>query len=321
MNYEQHKIPPAEQRYPDLFAFLDSAIGYLSDVIDVGGLPIPSTHLAFVRFAAVIRAFNLLKSIRQLLATDHWENAAVLMRSLFELVLNVEEIGRDPETAEAQAERFVRFETLQRCRRLIAESDYELQTGRRTEHDPKLIAIQQALPRFFSEWARTRKDGTTKWSNLWCGKNVRQLCEASGSRERIGQYDIVYAYGSDMAHSSPIGVLSTFQRTNAVDLDSCFAQTDESERRETLEVLSLSVAFAFEVVGHSKFVDDAFDPIRMMEISRALYGLHGVKAPPLDPAIEAAMRAKSEDPVNGTGASGTAGSAARSDKGTTENSP
>ena len=92
MNYEQHKIPPAEKRYPDLFAFLDSAIGYLSEVIDVGSLPIPSTNLAFVRFTAVIRAFNLLKSIRQLLASDHWENAAILMRSLFELVLNVEDV-------------------------------------------------------------------------------------------------------------------------------------------------------------------------------------------------------------------------------------
>jgi hypothetical protein len=282
MSEELDELPSAELRYPDLFDILDTSIDYMHDVIHVRGLSEPPNHLAFVRVAAVIRAFNLLKSIRQLLATSHWENAAILMRSLFELVLNVEEIERNPEKAEAQAEYFIRFETLQKCRRLIAESNYELQTGRRTEHDPRLNAIQQALPRFFSEWATIRNDGIIKWKSQWCGKNVRQLCEASGAHVRIGQYEIIYAYGSDMAHSSPIGVLSTYQRINDVDWDSQLEQLEVSERREALMVLSLSVTFTFEVVGLSKFIDGAFDPNRMMEIMQVLYGLYGEKAPHSD---------------------------------------
>lgn len=92
MAYEREEIRSAEERYPDLFAFIDAANDYFSNVIDSGALPIPESHLQVVRICAVIRAYNLLKSIRQLLAADHWENAAILMRSLFELVLNIEEV-------------------------------------------------------------------------------------------------------------------------------------------------------------------------------------------------------------------------------------
>lgn len=290
MAHDREEIKSAEERYPDIFPLVNAAINYFSSVIDHGVWPKPADHLGFVRICAVVRAYNLLKSIRQLLATDHWENAAILMRSLFELVLNIEEMERDPASAEEQAERFVRFETLQRYLRLRAESDYEISTNRKTTHDSRLISLEKALPQYFGEWAIPRKDGTIKWKASWCGKNVKQLCESSGASVRLGQYDIVYAFGSDMAHSSPSSVLSTFQSGNAPDWKQLFAQNDQSERRATLMVTSLSITFACEVIAITKFADGAFDPLKLLHVTRGIYDLHGVKPPRLHPEVDKALK-------------------------------
>ncbi len=312
MAYEREEIRSAEERYPDLFAFIDAANDYFSNVIDSGALPIPESHLQVVRICAVIRAYNLLKSIRQLLAADHWENAAILMRSLFELVLNIEEVERNPVKAEEQAERFVRFETLQRYRRLRSGSDYDVRTNRRSTHDPQLIAIEKAIVQFCGEWAEKRKDGTVKWKTSWCGKTVKQLCEASGSSVRIGQYEIVYAFASDMAHSSPCSVLSTWQQQNNIDWKAFFAQNDESERRQALNVMSLSIAFACEIVGITGFVNGAFDPVKMLQVTRKLYELNGAKPPPLHPSVEAMLQQSVNQSI-AAAAEGTLDSSSRRD--------
>jgi hypothetical protein len=286
---EPRQIAAAEKRYPELFALIDSVVDYFSTVVDEGKWATPKCNLDFVRLSAVIRAYNILKSIRQLLATDHWENAAILMRSLFELMLNIEELEREPAQAERQAERFIRFETLQRYRRIKAETDYAIATGRKTAKDPELVVIENSLPTFFSEWAEKRKDGTIRWRTNWSGKTVRQLCEAGASTVRIGQYEIVYAFGSDMAHSSPSSVLSAYHG-NAQDWDTFFAKADQSERNATLTVVTLSVTFACEIVGITKFLGGAFDPIKMLKLTRNIYLLYGVQPPALHPVVEKAMR-------------------------------
>lgn len=286
MGSHTHQLESAEKQYPDAFAVIDNAINYFAEVIHEQGIPQPSSPLAFVRVAAVIRAFNLLKSIRQLLAGNHWENAAILMRSLFELVLNIEEIERDPATAEQQAQSFIRFEAVQQTRRLLAESEYELATGRRTEHDPRLSQLVESLRLLAPQWVRRRDDGTIKWSSSWSGKSVRALCEASGSRVRMGQYDIIYAYGSDMAHSSPRSVLSSFPRGSENDWEALLASAGQTERHEIETVLTLSVTFAFEVVGQAKFLAGAFDAVKVLLIGEGIYKVYGVAPPPRPPEVE-----------------------------------
>jgi hypothetical protein len=109
----------------------------------------------------------------------------------------------------------------------------------------------------------------------------------------MGHYDIVYAYASDMAHSSPRGVLSTFKGANVADWRTFLAKMDESERREVLTVTSLSVLFACEVVALTKFLDRAFDPVKMLLVMERVYQLYGVQPPENRPEIAAAMRAHS----------------------------
>lgn len=163
MEHEVQEISAAEVRFADIFVIIDELINCFSKVIDGGQLPLTPGPLGIVRVSALIRGYNLLKSIRQLLANDHWENATILMRSLFELVLNIEEVERNPIIADAQAERFCRFEVLQKFRRIKANSNYEL-SSRGHAHNPKLTALEKELPKFFGEWIEKRRtDGTIKW--------------------------------------------------------------------------------------------------------------------------------------------------------------
>lgn len=108
-----YEMPSAEQRYPDLFQVTDEVIDQLHAWIDLGQKPEINTVLDVVRTACAIRAFNLYRSITLLLKTDHWEDAAILTRSIFELLLNIEEIQRDQAKAESKSRRFLAFEKLQ----------------------------------------------------------------------------------------------------------------------------------------------------------------------------------------------------------------
>jgi len=276
---------PASERFADVFGFLASVVDFMAGAIDGRGLPEPRDIVEYVHTAAVLKAYNLLKSIRLLAGNDHWESGLILVRSMFELALNMEELGRSKDREAAMAVRFVRFELLQQYRHLRAEADYEVATRRVDQVDPRLTAIEADLPGMFPEWAVRRRDGSIKWKTSWCGKTVKDLCQASGSRVRMGQYEIVYAQGSDMAHSSPHGVLSSFHLDGSDDLEKLLEQSEAKERKETLQVVSLGVTFAFEVIGRSRLMGRVFDAKGMLDIFLALYRLHGVE-PPKDVKFE-----------------------------------
>ena len=75
----------AKERYPEHFKISKMVINQLVKWRHRTDNPIPQTALGIVKFAYVIRAFNLYKSVNILLENDHWEDAAVLSRSLFAL--------------------------------------------------------------------------------------------------------------------------------------------------------------------------------------------------------------------------------------------
>lgn len=93
-------VKPAPERYPEYFDIVDDVVNKLVEWIHTKGLAPHKNALAFVKTLTIVRAFNLYKSINLLLRTDHWEDAAIIARSLFELLLNLEEVLREEDTCE-----------------------------------------------------------------------------------------------------------------------------------------------------------------------------------------------------------------------------
>ena len=62
-----------------------------------------------------MRALNQYRSIVNLLRNNHWEDALILVRSLFELLLNTEELCRRTDDIEKAAESFAADGHLQKC--------------------------------------------------------------------------------------------------------------------------------------------------------------------------------------------------------------
>jgi hypothetical protein len=123
-------IKNAKERYPEYFQISEMVINQLHEWIDRTDIPAHQTALEIVKFASVTRAFNLYRSINVLLETDHWEDATVLSRSMFELLLNLEHIVRSKESAEDKVKKYLRFQELQKYLHQISLIDYEVQTGR-----------------------------------------------------------------------------------------------------------------------------------------------------------------------------------------------
>jgi len=84
----------------------------------------PQTFLGIVKLATSVRAFNLYRSINFLLENDHWEDAAILARSMFELLLNLEEVVRDERTAEERAQKYLRYQHLSKLLHCVNDKRY-----------------------------------------------------------------------------------------------------------------------------------------------------------------------------------------------------
>ena len=89
-------MPSAEERFPEFFQLADEVIDQLHTWIDLGQQPEPNTAFDVICIAFAIRTFNLYRSIILLLKTDHWEDAAILTRSMFELLLRKDHIHKLP---------------------------------------------------------------------------------------------------------------------------------------------------------------------------------------------------------------------------------
>ena len=72
---ERPQLPPADQRWPDVFSAVDTVIAQLIRWINEAEIPDVPTHLAHVKAAALFRVFNQYRAIVGLLRNYHWEDA------------------------------------------------------------------------------------------------------------------------------------------------------------------------------------------------------------------------------------------------------
>lgn len=267
----------AKDRYPELFEISDIVINTLHLWIDRATIPVPTTTLGIVLHASNVRSWNLYKSINNLLKTDHWENAAILSRSMFELLLNLEEIQRDKKAEEEKAKKYLRFHKLQEYLHSKRLKEYDIKTGRCTkESSVKLARMEKLVKPFFDEFRL--KNRASRWQTSWCGKSVYNLAKESPNPFRISQYEIIYSLFSDLSHSGPFATITTMLfGENQKKAEELISDYEDYEKEHTFFVLFVSILWIFEILFMGKDYIPSYDLKWNFEVTRRLYKYYGVE--------------------------------------------
>lgn len=244
------KLPSAEDQYRDIFNCLDEIISQINKLVHEKPIPDDQSYWGNVRMGLIIRAFNQYRSIVNLLRTNHWEDALILTRSLFELLLYTEELLRKPDL-EKGAERFYLFSGLQGYLEFRELTLYNVLTGRlgqEVEDRIKNKWDKKARETFSTFWYKNKK-GRGKWRESWCNKNRAELSRASKNPLRIHQYHLIYGRGSDFTHSSPIAVFAASHfMPPGYELKDLIGRSDSVEEQELKTVGPLASTFFLEIL-------------------------------------------------------------------------
>lgn len=243
-------FPSAEEQYPDIFACLNKIISQVHKLVHSNPIPDDRTYWGNVRIGLISRAFNQYKSIVNLLKTNHWEDALILTRSLFELLLYTEELLRNPDS-EKIAKRFCLFSELQGYLMSRELTLYQVLTGRLdpgVEDKIKKQWDKKAKETFSPFWYKNKK-GRGKWRESWCNKNRAELSRSSDNPMRMNQYNLIYGRGSDFTHSSPIAVFAAFQNMEeGYNFQDFKNRSDSIEEQELKTVAPLASIFFLEIL-------------------------------------------------------------------------
>jgi len=271
----------AKDRYPDFFEVTDFVIKTLHQWIDRTSIPAPQTVLGLVLHACNVRAYNLYRSINNLLETDHWEDAAILSRSMFELVLNLEEIQREKGKEEKRARKYLRFNYLQQFLHKEALVQYNQVTGRSTQTEPeRLVRMQKLTCSLFAEFRKPKR--TPEWQRSWCDKSVHRLAKDSADPMRCHHYRIIYSFFSDLSHSGPLPVMAQMLLGETQEeVDQLLNAHDDSEKDHMAVVLSLSTIWCLEILRRGSAMIPDYDMCWNFEVMKSLYKAYGVAPPPL----------------------------------------
>jgi hypothetical protein len=105
--------PTLIDRYPEVFLALDRIRAPLATFLSDEVVLLRPSTLEVVKTAIATRAANQHRSVVLLLRASAQDDALILTRSLFELLLHTEEILRDPRDATERAQRFLDFALFQ----------------------------------------------------------------------------------------------------------------------------------------------------------------------------------------------------------------
>lgn len=245
----EHFEPPGSfTRVPGVPERLPTEYGHLESLVDAvyaawpqfGG---PTSALQHLQLKFFDRAFNVVKGIMILLEQSHWELAAPLVRQIFEMILNLEEIerGNDPDVA---AVRFSRFAMLQEVRHRLANLQYDISMGRDLEATQERFdsGLEFAVATF-PEFRRTYRRGA-RWAESWCEASTKELAQRSEHPLRVSQYEIVFRFLSAYGHGSPIAIAGTLvSQAHTDDIPWMVADDDKN----TIEIIALTLSFFAEL--------------------------------------------------------------------------
>ena len=159
-----------------------------------------------IQVGVFVRGINAVKSTRLLSEESQWEFAAAAVRQVFELVINMEHLLKQPDV-EAAAFRYAKFGCFKSC----AVRTRTLCTRRRRVGRSILTTLRHSntcSDNAFGEFRAVTKKGKVVWANSWCGMTVRGLADASTHSLRSHQYVILFSSWSEQTHGSPSTILA-----------------------------------------------------------------------------------------------------------------
>lgn len=240
--------PAAEATHQDVFRHLDAVIEQVHSWLHAEPIPSAGTALDNLQLAFIVRALNQYRGILVLLRNNHWEDALILTRALFELVLNLEELVHRQQDKEAAAERFFLFSSLQQFLEKLELRRYNVHSGRLApEHAKELEALEGAARKLFVPFAYFDKKRRPRWRTHWANRTVADLCNLSSNKMRRHQYQLLYARGSAFTHSTPTAVLSA-HAPGPTSFEEFIQYSEEQEERNLRMVASFATLFVGDVL-------------------------------------------------------------------------
>jgi hypothetical protein len=265
-------------------SFEDNEAFQLSDtLIEKPGLwsqsvPVSSDSpvLSFVKFRAFDRAVTQYRSIVHLLKLGQWEDALILLRSLYELNMNLSEIDCSSDREEA-TKKFVRFGKFQELR-LKQRGFEDQQRDESFKPNPSVQAIAECKQKLATLGSLLNRDFAEfrdkhRWQESWSGVSVetlaQRLAKKTGSRHGDDYY--VFRLGSLFTHNAPGSLLLGLREPKAPAWQEFRATLDNAGRSGLTQFLyEASICFV-DIVGiagdsiagyERQWVDDA---LRLLE--------------------------------------------------------
>ncbi len=261
--------------WPDIFrpldAMVDAVEGWVHAVESV-----PEDPLNNLKIGMSIRAVNILKCVKLLAGGGHWEDVAILTRSIFELLLHLEEVLRDPNSQQQRAARFIKYGRLQEYLHAKANAEYDVARRRFRGDTAQLRELDKLTLDAFPEFLEKSKDKRKppRWARSWCDKSVKQLASDSANQMRPHQYALLYRFTSDMVHSSPLSL------TGATHLGMMGGKTDEEilarDKAKMTEFVTMAVMLCGEIVMLLGDTLPGYDPTVFLRILNMVFELYGV---------------------------------------------
>ncbi|MGC5565326.1 DUF5677 domain-containing protein [Streptomyces sp. FR-108] len=203
-------------------------------------LSTPDEPDRLVRFDTeiLVRAINSVKSVRLLLEGGHWEHASGIIRQLFELLVNMEYLGKQPDRLEATL-LYCRFGMLQLVREQHRRCLYNRDTGRPVDKE-HLAFLEKLLDESFDDFqGLPRADGSVRWVSSWSRKSTKALSDLSDDAMRPHQYEHLFTSWSEQAHAAPRSLIENIFRDAGEDWVS---EAMESDTKKVIEAANLTVA-------------------------------------------------------------------------------
>lgn len=251
-----------EKRYPEHLKIIEEVMLKVSEWIINNKIPTQKTPLDFVLNGIVTHSYNIYKSISILLAESHWNTAAVLSRSLFELLLNIYEITKEEKSSIEKSRKFLRYGEVQKylldrraldCLRREGQIPENVYNGMCSKFD------SYAKSHFQEFLIKGKKKNKNKiWRDklyrTWNGKTVKQMVVESSVPSIIDEYNLVYSFSSYLSHSSPYSL-----ENNRIFEDDNLKEIEENEKRFMTHVLMISTKYFFEILKRSKSMIPNFE--------------------------------------------------------------
>lgn len=202
--------------------------------------------------------FNGFKAIGLLLPDLYYEFAFILLRTVWEDSLNTHWVSKDPELRSKQ---FLQFTTVELMKAL------KFVNGNR---DDNSIKIEKFLKSYIEDYEVTDKRGKGRVANNFAKMTVQRRASELGN-EWIGEYNIIFKFGSSYVHASP-GVLISPIITES----STMKQIVDSDRTLMISIWSMAIMTKLYRLFGAVFDKEDIDYIEQLESEFCLKDVFGV---------------------------------------------